>query len=74
MKERIKKIAKLKLYTSKNNNEKERFEIINKILLDDGCFNKMEAETAYKILYDLGFEEKEIKKIYNELIFNNIKS
>lgn len=71
MYESIKKISKLKLENCINLKEKERFELINKILQDKNCFKKMKTETAYEILYDLGFEELEIKKIYNEIIFSD---
>lgn len=71
MQDTLKEIAKLKLENSTTSSEKERYEIINKILQDTDCFKKMKTETAYKLLNDLDFNEKEVKQIYNELIFNN---
>ena len=71
MQEKLKQISKIKLQNSKNSSERTKYEIINKILNDDNCFQKMKTTTAYQLLSDLGFEEKEVKEIYNEIIFNN---
>ena len=71
MQEKLKQISKIKLENSKTSKERTKYEIINKILNDDNCFQKMKTQTAYQLLYDLGFKEKEIKEIYNELIFDN---
>lgn len=71
MYQKIKKISELKLKNSKTAKDKDRYYLINKILEDEECFKKMKTETAYKLLNDLDFKESEIKKIYNELIFNN---
>ena len=71
MYQKIKKISELKLKNSKTPEEKDRYYLINKILEDEECFKKMKTETAYKVLNDLDFKEYEVKKIYNELIFNN---
>ena len=73
MQETLKEIARLKLENCKKNKEKERYEIILKILQNPNCFKKMKTENAYKLLQDLDFEENEIKKIYNSLIFSNLK-
>ena len=70
MYQKIKKISELKLKKSKTIEEKDRYCLINKILQDEECFKKMKTSTAYKLLSDLDFKESEIKKIYNELIFN----
>lgn len=70
MQEKIRQVAKLKLENCKNSSEKEKCEIIYKILEDNNCFNIMKTKTAYKLLSDLGFKENEIKKMYNEIIFN----
>lgn len=70
MYKKIKKISELKLKKSKTIEEKDRYCLINKILEDKECFKKMKTSTAYKLLSDLDFKESEIKKIYNELIFN----
>lgn len=67
MYKKIKKIAELKLSKNTNLAEKEKYLIINKILEDEECFQKMKTETAYNLLYDLGFSKNEIQKIYNEL-------
>lgn len=71
MYQKIKKISELKLKNSKTTEEKDRYYLINKILEDKECFKKMKTETAYKLLNDLDFKESEVKKIYNELLFNN---
>lgn len=71
MYQKIKKISELKLKNSKTSEDKDRYYLINKILEDEECFKKMKTNTAYKLLSDLDFKESEVKKIYNELIFNN---
>ena len=71
MQEKLKQISKIKLEKSINSSEKTKYEILNKILNDDKWFQKMKTNTAYQLLYDLGFKEQEIKEIYNELIFDN---
>lgn len=71
MYQKIKKISELKLKNSKTTEDKDRYYLINKILEDEECFKKMKTETAYKLLSDLEFKESEVKKIYNELLFNN---
>lgn len=72
MQEKLIQISKLKLESCITSSEKERYQIINKILEDKECFKKMKTATAYNLLSDLGFNEIEIKKIYNEIIFNNL--
>ena len=71
MYQKIKKISELKLKNSKTSEDKDRYYLISKILEDKECFKKIKTETAYKLLNDLDFKESEVKKIYNELIFNN---
>ena len=71
MYQKIKKISELKLKNSKTTEDEDRYYLISKILEDKECFKKMKTETAYKLLNDLDFKESEVKKIYNELIFNN---
>lgn len=46
----------------------EKYLVIDKILADDKCFFKMSVEEAYAILRDLGIEDKNIRKIYLELV------
>ena len=72
MLEQLRKVAKLKCTNSENNLDKEKFEMIEKILEDDDCFKKMKTETAYSLLEDLGFNEVDVKKIYNEIIFSSL--
>ena len=71
MQENLKKLSELHLSKCTDKREKERYLLINKILQDNECFKKMKTETAYKLLNDLGFKLHELKKVYNELIFNN---
>lgn len=49
-----------------NNNQK--YFIIKKILDDEKCFLKMEIETSFAILRDLGIKEENLVSIYKELI------
>lgn len=46
--------------------------LIKQILNDSRCFFKMDIETAYAILRDLGIKEENLQEIYKELI--NIKN
>ncbi len=46
--------------------DKEKYELISNILSDDNCFLKMDIETAYSILKDLGIED--IEKTYIKLM------
>ena len=48
--------------------EKEKFETIKMILEEDECFFKMDCDTAFSILEDLGFSKEQSKEIYKELI------
>ena len=48
--------------------KKIRLELIKNILKDDQCFFKIDVDTAYKIIRDLGFSHEETIGIYKELI------
>ena len=50
------------------NKDKEKYILIKKILNDKKCFLKMNIETSYAILRDLGVKEENLKSIYQELI------
>ena len=46
--------------------DKNKYELISDILSDDNCFEKMDMETTYSILNDLGIEN--INEVYIELM------
>lgn len=71
MQEALKALSKLKMNTCENQQDKDRYQLINNILNDKNCFKNMKTETAYKLLSDLDFTKEEVKKIYNEIIFND---
>lgn len=64
------RILNNKLIELNANNEMnlKKYNLIQKILKDDKCFFKMEIDYAYSILRDLKISEKDLKKIYMELI------
>ena len=66
--EKLRKINEGLLILNKNNEQKEKYELIKKILKDDKCFFKMDMETSYALLRDLEIKEKDLEKIYKELI------
>lgn len=69
MLQKIREITnKLLLSTNISTERKTQLEIIKKILVDDQCFFKLDATTAYNILLDLGFSKEESISIYKELI------
>ena len=70
MMDELRNISKEMLNNCVTVEERDKFELINRILQDDKCFQKMKIQTAYKLLSDLGFKTEDIKKIYNDLIFN----
>lgn len=70
--EKLRKVSKIKLNSSNDINDMDKYEIICRILQDDDCFKKMKTETAYKLLEDLGFELSDVKRIYNDIIFDEI--
>lgn len=72
MLEQLRKVAQLKISQANNLEEKQKYEIIEKILAENDCFQKMQTEIAYNLLLDLGFSNEEVKKIYNEIIFSSL--
>lgn len=64
----VRDILDKKIQTSTLSKEKEKLEIIKKILEDDNCFFKMDSGIALSILFDLGLSKEESKKIYKELL------
>ena len=65
--EKLKEISYLNIQK-----DKEKYELIIKILNDPDCFKIMKIETAYSILSDLGFKSEEIKEVYNEIMFETL--
>ena len=64
-------IEKLRIVVDKlliSSNNKDRLNIIKDILKDDKCFFKMDIDTAFNILNDLGFNKEESMNIYSEII------
>ena len=47
---------------------KDYYLLIKKILNTDNAFLKMNIETSYSILRDLGIEERNLRRTYLELI------
>ncbi len=47
---------------------KDYYLLIKKILNTDNAFLKMNIETSYSILRDLGIEERDLRRTYLELI------
>lgn len=67
--EKLRKINNKLIELNSNDEEKlKKYILIKKVLADEKCFFKMEIEYAYSILRDLGVEEKDLKKIYMQLI------
>lgn len=55
---------------------RSRIILIDKLLQDENCFYKVDMDTAYNMLRDLGFSKDDAIKIYKELIdsrYYNIK-
>lgn len=67
----LKKIAQELYDQSTSEEDRFKYELILNILNDDDCFKKMKTETAYKLLKDLKYEDDEINKIYDSIIFDN---
>lgn len=61
-------IVNILLEKEQNETEKTKYNLIKKILEDKDCFFKLDAETSYSIIRDLGFDKKETLEIYQELI------
>ena len=69
MLERLRDInEKLININSDNESELNKQKIIKNILSDDKCFFKIEMKYAYSILRDLEVAEKDLNKIYMELV------
>lgn len=75
MKEGMKVLQKVREVTNRlllseniSKEKKQRLELISNILKDDQCFFKIDVDTAYNIIRDLGFSHEETKSIYKELI------
>ena len=66
---RLKEINSLLIENNFNNDiVLKKQKLIQQILKDDKCFYKINIKTAYAILKDLEIDQKNIKKIYLELI------
>lgn len=48
--------------------ERSKYELIKRIISDDDCFFKINADTACNIISDLGFNREDTIEIYKELI------
>ena len=69
MVESLKKIVQDKIIICENFEDKERLELISRILEDENCFKIMKTETAYKLLCDIGYTLEEAKDVYNKIMF-----
>ena len=57
------------LEENKNNSSiYEKQLLIKKVLNEDKCFFKINIDDAYMILHELGYEEKDFKNIYEQLL------
>lgn len=57
------------MYSNSDNEEIiKKHMLIKQLLEEKNCFLKMNTETAYSILRDLGINEEEIKNIYLKLV------
>lgn len=61
-------VSKLLQLKELSEDKRKRFEIIQRLLEDEQCFFKIDTDTAYSILNDLGFSFEEATDIYKELI------
>ena len=69
MLEKLKQINNTKLELYNKDKEKQKiYQLIANLLEVDNLFLKIDMETAYAILRDLDFEEKELNQIYCQLI------
>jgi len=67
--EKLKQINNTKLELYNKDKEKQKiYQLIANLLEVDNLFLKIDMETAYAILRDLDFEEKELNQIYCQLI------
>lgn len=66
-------IEKLRTVAELNKSkDANKYQLIVDILNDKDCFKKVNIKTAYSILSDLGFKDEELRKIYDEVIFDTI--
>lgn len=66
-------IEKLRIVAELNKSkDANKYQLIVDILNDKDCFKKVNIKTAYSILSDLGFKDEELRKIYDEVIFDTI--
>ena len=68
MLEKLRALAHVKQENSHCIEEKDKYAIIERILSDEKCFQKMETKVAYQLLEDLDFKSEEISQIYLELV------
>lgn len=69
MLKKLQEIAnKMLLSDNRTIEEKKKLEIIRKILEDEQCFFKMDIDTAYNLIRELGFSHNDALTIYKELI------
>mgnify|MGYP004550313749 FL=1 len=67
--EKLRNINEKLIKLNKNNkDEYEKQVLISKLLKENDCFLKIDVEYAYAILRDLGIDEKDLKRVYYELI------
>ena len=64
----IEKLRKICDGLIKLNKNEKKYLIIKKILKDEKCFMKMDIETSFAILRDLGIKDDNLTNIYKELI------
>ena len=69
MLDKLKKITDKYINLNKDNeHELKKYKLIKEILKDEQCFFKIDIESAYAILRDLGIKEENLQEIYKELI------
>ena len=66
--EELKKRVEHLLKTAKNPEDKQKYALINAIMMNKRCFFEIPMETSYSILKDLEVPEETIKDVYLELI------
>lgn len=65
---KLREIVDKLLETDLDETTKHKYELIKKIISDDKCFFKLDANTACTIISDLGFSREDTINIYKELI------
>lgn len=63
-----KRNEELIIKSADNNDILLKQQLIKKLLMDEDCFFKVGIDDAYSILLDLGYNEKELKEIYMNLV------